>query len=96
MSEHCLCRIELEAEDTEGIILSIDDLRKRTEMDLGDAVIEVERDVPLYDGPYSVTPGSTAQTLDTSGKKLISPVTVGAIPQNYGLITYNGRIITVS
>ena len=49
-----------------------------------------------YDGPYEVTPTNEAQTLQTAGRTLAQDVTVGAIPSNYGLITYDGSIITVS
>lgn len=49
-----------------------------------------------YDGPYQVTPGQAAQVLQTSGKVMGDNVTVEAIPSNYGLITWNGSVLTVS
>ena len=49
-----------------------------------------------YSGPYNVTPGANNQTLATRGKVMQSDVTVGKIPNNYGLVTWNGSIITVS
>lgn len=49
-----------------------------------------------YHGEYTVTPGAVAQTLPTRGKNLEQDVVVEAIPNNYGLITYNGSFITVS
>lgn len=49
-----------------------------------------------YDGPYSVTPSTSAQTLNTANKTLAHNVTIGAIPSNYGLITWNGSTLTVS
>ena len=51
---------------------------------------------PTYHGAYSVTPSATAQTLATGGLMMEGDVTVGAIPSNYGLITYDGVVITVS
>ena len=51
---------------------------------------------PGYTGPYEVTPGPEAQVLQTAGRGLTRDITVAAIPQNYGLITYNGRVITGS
>ena len=54
----------------------------------------VERDP--YDGPYEVTPGPEAQTLSTKHLRMTDDVVVGAIPQNYGLITWNGSTLTVS
>lgn len=52
--------------------------------------------VPRYDGPYNVTPAGEAQVLATSGKLMTEDITVGAIPSNYGLITWDGSCLTVS
>ena len=49
-----------------------------------------------YSGDYTVTPSAQAQTLETGGHVLLSNITVEAIPSNYGLITWNGSVITVS
>lgn len=49
-----------------------------------------------YEGTYDVTPSGDVQTLATAGRTLAHDVTVGAIPSNYGLITYDGTVITVS
>ena len=49
-----------------------------------------------YDGSYSVIPSNEVQTLPTSGKLLARNVVVGAIPSNYGLISWNGSYLTVS
>lgn len=54
----------------------------------------VERDP--YEGPYEVTPGPEAQTLATKNFRMTDDVVIGAIPQNYGLITWNGSTLTVS
>ena len=51
---------------------------------------------PAYDGPYSVTPSAEAQTLETNGKRMTGDVTIGPIPSNYGLVTWNGAYITIS
>lgn len=52
--------------------------------------------VPAYEGTYEVSPCAMAQTLFTAGKRMIQNIMVGPIPQNYGLITYNGFELTVS
>lgn len=52
--------------------------------------------VDPYQGDYRITPNGQTQTLNTSGKYLHNNVVVEPIPSNYGLITYNGSIITVS
>lgn len=49
-----------------------------------------------YSGEYEVTPTTEEQTLATAGKTLARDVVVAPIPRNYGLITYNGSILTVS
>ena len=49
-----------------------------------------------YDGPYEVTPTRYTQVLYTNGKQMADDVTVHPIPPNYGLITYNGSVLTVS
>lgn len=49
-----------------------------------------------YAGPYSVTPSSSSVVLLTSGYKMTQNVTVDPIPSNYGLITWNGSVLTVS
>lgn len=56
-------------------------------------------DVPVtdwYEGEYEITPGAVDQTIPILGKTASRNVTVHAIPQNYGLITWNGAFITVS
>ncbi len=56
----------------------------------------VPMDAPRYGGPYEVIPGATEQTLATKGTVLNADVLVAAIPSNYGLVTWNGAVLTVS
>ena len=49
-----------------------------------------------YDGPYEFTPTQETQTAQTADKVLLENIIIHPIPQNYGLITWNGSIITVS
>lgn len=49
-----------------------------------------------YDGPYDATPTRETQTFATQGKVMDEDFTVNPIPQNYGLITYNGFYMTVT
>jgi hypothetical protein len=49
-----------------------------------------------YDGPYEFTPTHETQTVPTADKVLLENIIINPIPNNYGLITYNGRTITVS
>ena len=49
-----------------------------------------------YLGPYVVTPSQSAQVLNTRDLVCNDNITVEVIPSNYGLITWNGSILTVS
>ena len=49
-----------------------------------------------YEGEYTVTPSSTTQVLETNGKVMTGNLTVNPIPQNYGLVTWNGSVLTIS
>lgn len=51
---------------------------------------------PSYEGPYEVTPGEEEQTLETNALYMSGDITIKPIPNNYGLITYDGSVITVS
>ena len=53
-------------------------------------------DVPAYAGPYEVTPSAEKQTLRTAGRLPSGDIVVNPIPSNYGLITWNGSVLTVS
>ena len=51
---------------------------------------------PTYDGPVTFTPSAEAQTVATRHTVLLENIIINPIPNNYGLITYNGNKITVS
>lgn len=60
---------------------------------------EVEMDGILpgdYEGEYRFTPSSEPQVIPTGGKTLTLDIVVDPIPDNYGLITWNGSSLTVS
>ena len=48
-----------------------------------------------YDGEYEVTPSAQTQTIPIIGKTARHNITVKPIPSNYGLITFNGSVLTV-
>ena len=52
--------------------------------------------VNWYDGPYEFTPTVSEQIIDIANKTAIDNITINPIPNNYGLITWNGTTITVS
>ena len=49
-----------------------------------------------YPGPYFITPDENRHVLQTAGKTASTNITVEPIPSNYGLITWNGSVLTVS
>lgn len=49
-----------------------------------------------YTGETEVTPTEYTQTLYTRGLLVPENITINPIPTNYGLITWNGSVITVS
>ena len=51
---------------------------------------------PVYQGPVSVTPAATTQILETENSTVLSNIEIGPIPDNYGLITWDGSVLTVS
>lgn len=51
---------------------------------------------PDYVGPYTITPSQSAQTLSTADKHTTADIIINPIPNNYGLITWNGSTLTVS
>lgn len=51
---------------------------------------------PAYTGSTQVTPTQEAQVLHTGNKSVYEDITINPIPSNYGLISWNGSILTVS
>lgn len=49
-----------------------------------------------YHGSYDIIPGSEAQILETGEHWLPDNIIIEPIPNNYGLITWDGSVITVS
>ena len=56
----------------------------------------VESEYPTYEGEYSFTPSSEEQTVSVGGKAVLQDIVIAPITQDYGKITWNGSIITVS
>lgn len=68
-----------------------------TRMDSGtDFVCRMVGEADNYEGAYSVTPSSQAQTLRTANKILEQDIVVEPIPSNYGLVTWNGSALMIS
>ena len=61
-----------------------------------DSYLRVRGAQEWYEGEYTFTPTIEAQTVNIEGLTARRDITIEPIPQNYGLITYNGSTITVS
>ena len=59
-------------------------------------VVEVIHDTDWYDGPYEATPSSDEQVFHTAMLSMVNDFVIKPIPSNYGLISWNGSILTVS
>ncbi len=62
----------------------------------GEPVAREYYERPAYDGPYTFTPSAEAQIIPTQHKRMTENITIAPIPNNYGLITWNGAYLTVS
>lgn len=51
---------------------------------------------PYYNGPYTFTPTQSEQTAEIRGMIAKQDIVIEPIPQNYGLITWNGSVLSVS
>lgn len=50
----------------------------------------------FYQGMTTIIPSKNKQILTTSGCMMAQDIVVESIPSNYGLITWNGSVLTVS
>lgn len=57
--------------------------------------IVIDRSI-IYDGAYEWTPTDSVQTIEIANKKALENIKINPIPNNYGLITWNGSTLTVS
>lgn len=49
-----------------------------------------------YTGPTTITPTTEPQVLTTRGKALDDDITIGGIPSNYGLISWDGSVLSIT
>ena len=52
--------------------------------------------LPPYTGQTTVTPSQETQVLHTRQKTLLTDITVNPIPSDWGHITWDGAVLTVS
>lgn len=56
----------------------------------------IEKPTNPYTGEYEFTPTDTEIVVPTKNLNLFDDIKINPIPNNYGLITWNGSVITVS
>lgn len=49
-----------------------------------------------FTGEYEYTPTDTAQVIEIENKRATQNIIINPIPSNYGRITWNGSVLTVS
>lgn len=82
------------AESTQQVALGVSASLEQVAIGLATAIQIVTGQ--HYTGTLEVTPTQETQTLLTQGLFVDSNITVNPIPSNYGLITWNGSVLTVS
>ena len=55
-----------------------------------------ERIVDPFTGAYEYTPSNVVQTIEIANLKATQNIIINAIPNNYGLVTWNGLTLTIS
>lgn len=87
--------VDLKIQELSSIIPMIMHDNEQIELGLS-AEIRPGEKVDYYEGPYEFTPGTNAQTIAIDHLMATEDIVITPIPNNYGLITYNGATITVS
>lgn len=78
------------------MILSVTFHPQNMKVSVGNPIVKEYIEVQAYMGEYDVVPSAEEQVLETAGKRMLRDVVVAPIPNNYGLITWNGTALTVS
>ena len=76
--------------------MSVKATSQKTQISTGIPVVKEFIERPTYEGAYEITPSEETQTLPTNGLRMTDNVVINPIPSNYGLITWDGTVITVS
>lgn len=86
---HCPIKVSVKANDYVMV--------NQTEQTAGVSVSSpvVPLSIP-YTGEYEFTPSETEQTIKVSGTTPSQNIKINPIPNNYGLITWNGAYLFIS
>lgn len=77
--------IDLRIEDDVGIDLGV-----------SEQIVIEDHDTLPYRGEYEFTPTEDVQTVLINGLRATRNITINPIPSNYGKISWNGSVLTVS
>lgn len=69
---------------------------KTAVIEIGNPVLREHVDTDPYTGPYIVTPTQSAQVLATEDLRMTQDLTINPIPSDWGHITWDGSVLTVS
>lgn len=81
-------------ESVQQFALTVAESTEAVNLDVATAIVTSTAED--YTGETTVTPTQATQVFQTEGKRVLHDFIVNPIPNNYGLITYNGQFITVS
>lgn len=93
--------------DIQKNFVSMEDLGSSHQVEMAETSSEIDarlKDVQIitktyldpYEGAYEVTPTQETQILPTELRLIERNIVVNPIPSNYGRITWNGTVLTVS
>lgn len=82
-------------EDVSAISIAVSESDDFAAVDFGDVQLARVGYDP-YEGPVEITPSEETQILHTENLALLSDIIINPIPSNYGLISWNGSVLTVS
>ena len=88
--------IDLTVSAVQPIALTVEPDQGPVPMTMEQVRVIYESTYPEYTGPTDFTPAAVAQRFETAGMMMREDVVIEAIPNNYGLITWNGSTLTVS
>lgn len=85
----------LEVTGIQPVTLSVDD-DVGIEFGTDEYIRTHSTDYPTYDGPTEFTPSRESQVVETTAHVLLADIVINPIPSNYGLVQWNGAVLTVS
>jgi len=81
----CPAEILVEAQPAEIVVIPMDPITR-----------EYLTDRDPYEGDYTITPTGSSIVLSTEGKRMTGDITINPIPNNYGLIAWDGSVMTIT